>query len=144
MDPTALPPVELTIDVPVDAALAWRYLTDPDRVAEWFTEASPVGPEGAPYRLDFGDGSVVDGRIVALEPGRRLAYSWAWTDAEPRLETLVTWTIEPLPGGGCRISLEHSGWSEAGADESLRDDHESYWSGYLDDLKALLEEAAAT
>ncbi len=29
----------------------------------------------------------------------------------------------------------------ASADDAIRDDHEAYWSGYLDDLRDLLEEA---
>ena len=112
---------------------------EPTLVVEWFTEASAVGPVGAPYRLDFGDGSVISGRIRALEPGRRLAYSWMWADTEPAEETLVTWTIEPLPGGGTRVTLEHAGWDEAGADVTSRDDHAGYWEGYLEDLVAVLD-----
>ena len=48
--------------------------------------------------------------------------------------------IEPLEPRGARVVLVHEGWSEAGADEALRDDHEGYWSGYLDDLAAILAE----
>ena len=54
---------------------------------------------------------------------------------------MVTWTVEPLPGGGTRVKLVHDGWAEAGVDEASRDDHEGYWSGYLDDLVAILEPA---
>jgi uncharacterized protein YndB with AHSA1/START domain len=135
-----LPPITREIETAAPPAAAWVALTDPVRVAEWFTEASPVGRPGAPYRLDFGDGSVVDGVIVALEPGRGFAHTWAWADTEPRQETLVTWRIEPLAAGGSRVVLVHDGWTEAGADEALRDDHEGYWSGYLDDLAEILSE----
>ena len=37
-------------------------LTEPEGVALWFTDASPLGPVGSTYRLDFGDGSLVTGR----------------------------------------------------------------------------------
>ena len=136
-----LRPIVLTATTSGSPAAAWAALTEPARVVEWFTEASPVGPVGSPYRLDFGDGSVVEGTVRALEPGRRLAYSWAWADAEPAQETLVTWTIDPLPDGGTRITLEHAGWTEAGADATTRNDHEGYWDGYLEDLAAVLDEA---
>jgi uncharacterized protein YndB with AHSA1/START domain len=137
----AIPPIRLSIDVPVDIVTAWASLTEPARVAAWFTDASPLGQAGDAYRLDFGDGSVVEGRLLELEPGHRFVYTWAWADAEPRQETRVAWRVDPATAGGTRISLEHDGWAEAGADEAARDDHEAYWSGYLDDLAALLGEA---
>ena len=134
-------PITLSATTTGSPAAAWAALTEPALVLEWFTEASPVGSVGSPYRLDFGDGSVVAGRIRAVERGRRLAYTWAWVDEGPVQETLVSWTLEPVPGGGTRVILEHSGWDEAGADERVRDDHAGYWEGYLEDLVAVLDEA---
>ena len=137
-----LPPIVLEIVAAVPAADAWTALTEPTRVAEWFTEVTPLGEVGDPYTLDFGDGSVVDGVVRVVDVGRRFAHTWAWADAAPRQETLVTWTLEPLPEGRTRITLVHDGWSEAGADEAIRDDHEGYWSGYIDDLAAILDETS--
>jgi uncharacterized protein YndB with AHSA1/START domain len=142
MDVTPVSPIRLVLQTPAAPEVAWSYLTDPERVAEWFTAASPVGEVGEPYVLDFGEGSVVHGAIVEVEPERRFAHRWAWLDADPRQETLVTWIIRPLETGGSEIELLHEGWDEAGADETIRDDHEVYWSGYLDDLRDLLEETA--
>ena len=144
MDSLPLTPIRLVIRTAVSPETAWTYLTDPDKVGQWFTAASPVGEVGEPYVLDFGEGSVVHGLIVAVEPGRRFVHRWAWLDAEPRLETLVTWTIRPLETGGTEIELLHDGWDEAGADAAIRDDHEAYWSGYMDDLRDLLEDAAGS
>jgi len=137
-----LPPIVLEITAAVTVAEAWAALTDPARVADWFTDVTPLGAVGDPYRLDFGDGSVVDGVVRVVEPGRRFAHTWAWLDAAPRQETIVTWTVESLEIGGTRITLVHDGWSEAGADEAMRDDHEGYWSGYLDDLAEILAESS--
>jgi uncharacterized protein YndB with AHSA1/START domain len=133
-----LPPIILTIDTPASADEAWAALTEPERIAEWFTDASPLGGVGDAYRLDFGDGSVVEGVVTLVESGQRFAHTWVWTDVEPSPETVVTWSIEPIAGGGSRITLTHGGWTEAGVDEATRDDHEAYWSGYLDDLEAIL------
>jgi len=134
-------PIHLTATTTGSPEAAWAALTEPDKVVEWFTDASAVRGVGAPYRLDFGDGSVVEGTVRSLEPGRSFGYSWAWVDAEPAQETLVTWTIEPLPGDGTKITLDHAGWAEAGADEATRNDHQGYWEGYLEDLVAVLDEA---
>ena len=144
MDAPPVPPIRLSIRTAAPSDVAWRYLTDPDHVATWFTAASPLGKVGEPYVLDFGDGSVVHGSIVAVELGVRFAHRWAWLDGEPGQETLVEWSIAPLETGGCEIALVHGGWTEAGVDEAARDDHEAYWSGYLDDLRDLLDEAAGS
>jgi len=133
-----LPPIVLTIETPAPPDDVWAALTEPERIAEWFTDASPLGGVGDVYRLDFGDGSVVEGVLTQVEPGRRFAHTWVWADPEPSPETLVTWSVEPIGPGGSRITLTHAGWDEAGVDEATRDDHEAYWSGYLDDLEAIL------
>jgi uncharacterized protein YndB with AHSA1/START domain len=136
----SLPPIVLTIQTPASPEAAWTALTEPDRIADWFTDASSLGGVGDAYRLDFGEGSVVEGVVRRVEPGRAFAYTWIWADVEPVQETLVTWSVEPADGGS-RITLTHDGWADAGLDEAARDDHEAYWSGYLDDLMDILGEA---
>jgi uncharacterized protein YndB with AHSA1/START domain len=138
---TTVEPIVLRIETGAAPGRAWAYLTDPELVARWFADASPVGELGERYRIDFGDGSVVEGRIVELEPGRAFAHEWAWQDDEPGHPTVVRWRVVPTEAGGSRIDLVHEGWTEAGADDAIRDDHEAYWSGYLDDLRDLLDEA---
>jgi uncharacterized protein YndB with AHSA1/START domain len=134
----ALPPITLSIETTATPAEAWAALTEPDRVAEWFTTASSLGRVGDVYRLDFGDRTVVDGVVTSLEQGRWFSHTWVWSDVSPRQETLVTWLVEPTGEGGCRITLTHDGWEEAGLDEAARDDHEGYWRGYLEDLASIL------
>jgi uncharacterized protein YndB with AHSA1/START domain len=133
-----LPPIVMTIETSASPDEAWAALTEPNRIAEWFTDASPLGEVGDAYRLDFGDGSVVEGVVTRHDPGRTFAHTWAWIDMEQSPETIVSWSIEPTAEGGTRITLTHGGWAEAGVDEATRDDHESYWSGYLDDLQSIL------
>lgn len=134
-----MPAIDLAIETAADPVTAWRAVTLPEQIALWFTDASPLGGVGAPYRLDFGEGSVVVGEVVALEPGRRFAHTWTWEDDEAAAATTVEWTVEPLEGGGSRIRLVHSGWEPG--EGPARDDHEGYWTGYLDDLRDILDEA---
>lgn len=136
-----IPPIDLAIETDADRATAWLAITEPDRVVLWLTEVTPLGPVGSPYRLDFGDGSVVAGEVLQVEPGSRFSHTWAWQDAGTGAPTIVTWTVELVPGGRTRIALHHGGWDEAGEGVATRDDHEAYWSGYLDDLRDLLDEA---
>jgi uncharacterized protein YndB with AHSA1/START domain len=134
-----VPPIELVVETAADPVTAWRAVTDPDLVAEWFTTATPLGEVGSVYALDFGDGSTVAGEVLEVVPGRRFVHAWAWADGEPGEATVVTWSVEARPGGGSRVRLVHGGWDEAGAGRAARDEHEGYWTGYLDDLQDLLE-----
>ena len=130
-------PIQLSIETPADVEAAWAALTDPDRVTEWFTDVSPVGAPGDPYRIDFGDSSV-EGVVVDVRPGQRFAYTWRWEGADLDEQTLVSWTVEPVGDDGTRISLEHGGWPATTRDDTARDDHAGYWLAYLEDLEALL------
>ena len=130
-------PIVIELDTAADPARAWRAVTDPADVAEWFADVTPVDGIGSPYRIDFGDGSAVDGRVRALDPGRRLAYTWAWAGEEGP-PTVVTWEVQPAEGGGARVRLTHDGWSEAGAARAGRDDHADSWESYLASLEELL------
>ena len=133
-------PIEMSLDTGATPELAWAMLTEPRRIAEWFTVATPLGSVGSRYRLDFGDGSVVAGRVTEVIPGQRFSHTWSWEDLDEAV-TVVTWSVEPLENGGSRITLYHAGWEEAGADRATRDDHAGYWEGYLDDLAGVLGQA---
>jgi len=133
--------IDLSVDTPLSPADAWAAITDPVRIAEWFTDAPALGPVGSQYRLDFGDGSIVGGPVLALEPGRSFAYAWHWDGAPEDETTTVTWSVVARPDGGSTVHLRHGGWAEAGLDDAARDDHEGYWTGYLDDLRDLFAEA---
>jgi uncharacterized protein YndB with AHSA1/START domain len=133
-----LPPITLSIETAATPAVAWATLTEPALIEDWFTKASSLGRVGDAYRLDFGDGSLVEGVVTSVEPGRWFSHTWVWAGVEPRQETLVTWLVEPLGDAGCRITLTHDGWEEAGLDQNARSDHEGYWIGYLDDLASVL------
>jgi len=139
---TTITPIRISGETVAPVAAAWAALTEPGQVARWFAETTPVvGGAGSSYSIDFGNGGVIDGVIRELVPARRLSYTWQWRGQEEQ-PTVVTWELEPLAGHGCRITLTHEGWQEAGADEALRDDHAGYWEGYLADLLDMLESDA--
>ena len=135
----AVDPIVLETETDANPGRAWRAVTDPVEVAKWFAKVTPVDGVGSPYRIDFGDGSEVEGRVRAFGPGHRVAYTWAWVGEDGGPETLVTWDVEPCDGAGSRIRLTHSGWSEAGADAETRDEHAAYWQEYLAGLAELLD-----
>lgn len=55
------------------------------------------------------EGAVEVGRVVAWEPGARLALEWHPADWQPGEVTRVELRFEPV-GSGTRVTLEHHGW----------------------------------
>lgn len=137
-----IPPIDRSIVVPASEAEAWAALTDPARVTEWFTDATSLGAVGDDYRLDFGDGTVVEGTIESLEPGRVFGHAWRWAGAPPTETTHVRWSVERAGDDETTIRLVHDGWTEAGLDRAARDDHDGYWMGYLEDLVDVIRGSA--
>ncbi|HKW53385.1 MAG TPA: SRPBCC domain-containing protein [Stellaceae bacterium] len=54
---------------------------------------------------------VVDCEVLAVEPNKRLSYSWNASGAEAAsgLKTVVTWTLTPSKGG-VLVRMEQSGF----------------------------------
>ena len=103
--------INASIDVAAPAEVVWSLLSDYPRDSEWRTgvlsmTAEPPGP------VDVGTVTVEElrlggqtyrnvGEVIAVDPGRAL--TWRTTDgadADGRR------TVEPLPFGGCRVTLE--------------------------------------
>ena len=74
----SIAPIVLRMPTTADPVALWAALSVPERVAAWFTTASPLGAVGTPYTLAFGDGSVMDGELREIVPGHRFAHSWHW------------------------------------------------------------------
>ena len=55
------------------------------------------------------EGPVAVGRVVAWEPGARMALEWHPADWQPGEVTRVELRFEPVDGG-TRVTLEHHGW----------------------------------
>jgi uncharacterized protein YndB with AHSA1/START domain len=119
--------------------------TDPSQLMKWW------GPEGYETTVDAleiraggrwrtvmrgsqGDVVVVSGNYRAIEPPRRLVFTWAWEDAVGRRghETEVVVRLESVPGGTKLILVQREFESEA-----ARDNHNRGWTGALDRLTKL-------
>lgn len=87
----------------------WECLTDPTELRAWMGGATRVDIDlrrGGAIRFDFGvENGIEDGIIVALEPERRIAYTWGSALA------VVDWRLEPAEHG-CRFTLTKHGMPE--------------------------------
>jgi uncharacterized protein YndB with AHSA1/START domain len=118
--------IEADIDAsPEEVFLA---LIEPARLERWIATKATVEPEvGGRYDFGWDHGPM---KILELEPARKLAYSWQWSDTE----TVVTWELEGS-GGKTHLTLVHSGFGPGPANEG----YEVGWSAFVVSLKRMLE-----
>lgn len=91
----------------------WRALVDPELVSQWLLPVADLALESGSrfaFRTDPQPGwdGVVNCRMLEIETGRKLSYSWVVGDME--LNTVVTFTLEPT-ATGTRLSLVQSGFT---------------------------------
>lgn len=114
-DAAALIVFEKTYHIPeASPARLYEALTDAAQLRTWFAEhvriEARVGGAFAfwgrhtPWTATEAE---ADQRITALEPGRRIAFSWTWRGVATRAELTVA-----ADGVGARISVRHSAAGE--------------------------------
>lgn len=101
-------------DLPHPPDKIWRALTQSHLLREWLMDNDFKPEMGHNFNLSANWGAV-DGRVQAVEPLRRLTYSWDTKD----LRSTVTWTLTPA-GNGTRLRMEQSGF---------RPDQQPYYRG---------------
>ena len=92
--------LRLTRDIARPVEKVWAALTIPERVADWFGEATFDLRVGGRYALQIrGETGIMEGAITAYEPPRLLEYIWTNGDGGP---STVRMELTPL-GQGCRL-----------------------------------------
>ena len=89
---------------------AWRWWTDPALLVRWMGSVAEVDlrPGGA-IRIAYGNGAVMAGELVTLDPPRRLVFTWGWEDRAEIVrpgQSEVEVAFEPVDGG-TRVLFRH-------------------------------------
>ncbi len=99
----------------------WAYLTEKDKLGEWFHPAEADLVEGKPYAL-LGDAEDANskmcwGDVLSAKKPSFLSYTFTIKPLGDAMTT-VNWTLEEA-AGGTRVTLVHEGIGEAGGDAAL-------------------------
>ena len=99
----------------------WAYLTDKDKLGEWFHPADADLTEGQPYAL-LGDATdstskMCWGDVLSAKKPSFLSYTFTIKPMGGAMTT-VNWTLEEA-AGGTRVTLVHEGIGEAAGDAAL-------------------------
>jgi len=118
----------------------WAAIVDPDVTQQYFHGARIQNT--AERHLSHGpDGSVWgDGPVLEFDPPRRLVHEWrslydpGLADEEP---SRVTWDIEPVGDGVCKLTLTHDKLD--GAPKTAASVGGAGWMFVLSGLKTVVE-----
>jgi len=99
----------------------WAFLTDKDKLGEWFHPASANLEQGQPYALlsDSNDpeSKVCWGDVLTADKPSSLVYTLTVKPLGGALTT-VTWLLQEA-AGGTRLTLTHEGIGEAAGEAAL-------------------------
>jgi uncharacterized protein YndB with AHSA1/START domain len=118
-------------DFPQPPEKIWRALTQPQLIAEWLmkNDFQPVVGHRFNFREPWG---TLDCEVRAVEPNKKLSYSWDFNDPAFNVKTMVTFTLTPT-STGTHLRVEQAGFrpdqkkAYAGAQYG--------WPGFLDALE---------
>ncbi|HEY9009745.1 MAG TPA: SRPBCC domain-containing protein [Devosia sp.] len=93
----------VTVDQAISAPpqRVWERISTPAGIAQWWRPGNIAPVLGHEFTMEMGKWGNIACRIIAVEPGRRLAYTFG--DFE------LHWTITPAERG-CTLRLEHRGF----------------------------------
>jgi uncharacterized protein YndB with AHSA1/START domain len=83
MDETAIDAgiVERETVVACAPSEAWRWWTEPALLVRWMGSVAEVDLRpGGSIRIAYGNGAVMAGEVLALDPPKRLDFTWGWED----------------------------------------------------------------
>jgi uncharacterized protein YndB with AHSA1/START domain len=89
----------------------WRALTQPHLIEAWLMKNDFSPDIGHRFTLRGDWGGVLDCEVLAIEPNRRLTYSWNHAHEDPAfdLQSVVTFTLAPTPSG-THLRVEQTGF----------------------------------
>jgi len=113
-------------------------LTNPTMLVKWLADTAEVAPrKGGRYRLGWTGGPTHTGTVVEFEPGRTIAFEWAWPGVALR-GTILRFSVEPKDGGSL-LKVEHTGFPKLERWTDLYGGAEWGWTYFVLNLKSVLE-----
>jgi uncharacterized protein YndB with AHSA1/START domain len=89
----------------------WRALTQPHLIEEWLMKNDFKPVVGHSFNLRGDWGGVLDCEVLAVEPHKKLTYTWNFKHEEAayNLTSVVAWTLTPT-ATGTHLRMEQSGF----------------------------------
>ncbi|MBL4639018.1 MAG: SRPBCC domain-containing protein [Kordiimonadaceae bacterium] len=113
----------------------WAYLTESDKLAEWFHGSRETLTKGQDYHLlssDKEDTNLCWGKVLEANPHDKLVYTFTH-DHLAGHETTVMWELEAA-FGGTQLVMTHSGLDSAAEPLGMLNSHDKGWDDHFSRL----------
>ncbi len=132
--------LQKTIFLRAEPETVWDYLTEPDRLAEWFHK--PERPLAAGQKLEmFGTTSgdlLIWGEVREARKPHYLEYTFTVKPMGDAV-SVVKWTLEPV-AGGTRLALVHEGLPQTAEAFGLILALDNGWDEHFGKMRTALHE----
>lgn len=121
--------VEREIRIEARPEVIFAFFTDPEKMLRWKGTSAQLDPQpGGIYRVNVTGREIARGEYVAIEPYRRIVFTWGWEgDASPIPPGSSTVEVTFVPDGEATIvRLVHRDLPV-----SASDSHAEGWDHYL-------------
>ena len=135
---------DIVINASVDKVFS--ALIDPEQLTQWFPNVATIEPRvGGKIFFRFSKEVTkekkahdVIGTIINIIPNKELSHTWNFT-AKPDYskETIVTWRLDQIDKDKTKLTLVHSGFTNA--DRLQYDEHNEGWDWYVKRLENFVE-----
>jgi uncharacterized protein YndB with AHSA1/START domain len=124
----------------VPPAKVFAALTDPKLLPKWFVAKAAFTPrKGGTFRLNWGGGYAMRGRVLAYDPPKKVHLAWIDRFEGGRVfETEARFALA-RQGKGTLLSLTHRGFKSGKKWVALHSAIASGWAYYLVNLKSVLQ-----
>jgi uncharacterized protein YndB with AHSA1/START domain len=129
--------LEYSLTIAAPAAEVFRAFTRSTPLHDWLCDMAlaDARPGGRIY-LWWNRGYYAAGEFTALEPGRRITFTWMGRSEPGQTEV----DVQLQPSGSCtEVLLAHTGLGEGEAWERVRAEFDRGWTAALQNLESLLE-----
>lgn len=110
-----------TIFLAAPPAIVWQYLTEKDKLGQWFHPAENDLSSGKEYALIQEDKPGAQrlcwGKVLSMTPPESMVWTFTVNPLKGAMTT-VTWTLEPYDNG-TRLTLAHEGLADATGDSAM-------------------------
>lgn len=121
----------------------WSYLTDKDKLGEWYHPAEADLSEGEAYSLyqineNDQKEALITGRVLEMNAPSKLVTTFVIGPFQGE-ETTVTWKLEEA-AGGTRLLLTHEGIAEATGEAAMHllTALDNGWDKHFSDLRNVI------